>query len=311
MEGVSDEEIPRVAEVLKGLYFFLPIVFIIGLMLMGFSPIKAGLYSLFLTIGLSYLKRENWMSWRDILACLESAAKSSMIVVSACAGAGIIVGSVVLTGLGTRFSRLAIEVSGENLLLLLILVMVASIILGMGMSTVSAYVILAVLAAPALIDLGVSPVAAHMFVLYYGVMSGLTPPVAITAYTAAAIAGSPPNATAFTATKIGLGGFIVPFMFVYNESLLLQGNTSDIALSVFTSIIGASAFVFFVQGFLIKKISLVERLLFLVASITLIIPGLLTDVIGIACLVTGILLQIFTRNSQKVMADSLSERKLD
>ncbi|WP_053363427.1 TRAP transporter permease [Bacillus sp. FJAT-27251] len=305
LKGASDEEIPKIADVLKSVYFFLPIAFIIGLMLMGFSPIKAGLYSIFLTIGLSYLKRENWMSWRDILACLESAAKSSMIVVSACAGAGIIVGSVVLTGLGTRFSRLAIDISGENLLLLLILVMVASIILGMGMSTVSAYVILAVLAAPALINLGVSPVAAHMFVFYYGVMSGLTPPVAITAYTAAGLAGSPPNATAFTATKIGLGGFIVPFIFVYNEALLLQGDTSTIALSVITSIIGAAAFVFFVQGYFIKKASWIERLFFLAAAIVLIIPGVLTDILGIACLLAGVLLQVMKRKPDKVIAEQL------
>ncbi|MBM4761411.1 TRAP transporter permease [Bacillus sp. B15-48] len=308
LKGASDEEIPKVTEVLKRLYFFLPIAFIIGLMLMGFSPIKAGLYSIFLTIGLSYLKRENWMSWRDVLACLESAAKSSMIVVSACAGAGIIVGSVVLTGLGTRFSRLAIDISGENLLLLLILVMVASIILGMGMSTVSAYVILAVLAAPALINLGVSPVAAHMFVFYYGVMSGLTPPVAITAYTAAGLAGSSPNATAFTATKIGLGGFIVPFIFVYNEALLLQGDTSTIALSVITSIIGAAAFVFFLQGYLIRETSWGERLLFLAAAITLIIPGILTDITGVALLIAGILLQIFKKKSDELVAEQVQKK---
>lgn len=296
LKGAPDEEIPKFSEVWKRVYFFLPIIFIIGLMLMGFSPIVAGLYSILLTIVLSYLNKENWMSWRDILACLESAAKGSMIVVSACAGAGIIVGSVVLTGLGTRFSRLAVDISGESLVLLLILVMVASIILGMGMSTVSAYVILAVLAAPALINLGVSPIAAHMFVFYYGVMSGLTPPVAITAYTAAGIAGSPPNATAITATKIGLGGFIVPFMFVYNEALLLQEASTSLILSVITSILGAASIVFFIQGYLIRKTTLIERLLFLSASIVLIIPGLLTDIIGIICLSSAILLQVFIKN---------------
>lgn len=306
LKGASDEEIPKQSQVWKRVYFFSPIAFIIGLMLMGFSPIIAGLYSIFLTIGLSYLNKENWMSWRDILACLESAAKSSMIVVSACAGAGIIVGSVVLTGLGTRFSRLAIDISGENLLLLLLLVMVASIVLGMGMSTVSAYVILAVLAAPALIDLGVSPVAAHMFVFYYGVMSGLTPPVAITAYTAAGLAGSPPNATALTATKIGIGGFIVPFMFVYNEALLLQGDTLSIILSVLTSIVGAIAFVFFVQGYLKRETTIIERLLFLGAAVALIVPGFLTDIIGVACLGIAIFLQLLTKKVEKVTVKNVS-----
>lgn len=303
LKGASDEEIPKAVEVWKRVYFFLPIIFIIGLMVLGFSPIIAGLYSILITIGLSYINKENRMGWRDILACLESAAKSSMIVVSACAGAGIIVGSVVLTGLGTRFSRLAVNLSGENLVLLLILVMIASIILGMGMSTVSAYVILAVLAAPALIDLGVSPVAAHMFVFYYGVMSGLTPPVAITAYTAAGIAGSPPNATAFTATKIGLGGFIVPFMFVYNEALLLQAESTIVIISIITSIIGAASIVFFIQGYLIRKTTLIERVLFLSASIALIIPGLLTDTIGIVCLSIAIILQVFTKRHDKFEDD--------
>lgn len=301
LSGVPAEEIPKVSAVFKRVYYFAPIIFIVTFMMMGNSPMKAGLYTIFLTIALSYFKKEYWLGWRDILAALETAARSALMVVAACAGAGIIVGCVVLTGLGTRFSRIAIQLSGDNLLIMLILVMVASLILGMGMPTVSAYVILAILAAPPLIDLGVSPVAAHMFVFYFGVFSGLTPPVAITAYTAAGLAGSSPNGTAITATKIGIGGFIIPFMFVYNEALLLQGDPTFIIQAVITSIIGSIAFVAFLQRYFVRAATVLEQILYLAAAIMLVMPGTLSDIVGLTIFVGTIFIQKIVKKSEDAL----------
>ena len=225
MAGIPKEELPDLKLVLlKQSYLFLPILLIIGLMIYGYSPMKAGFYAIISTVILSWVRKATRMSLLEILAALENGARNALIVIAACATAGIIVGAVSLTGLGITFSRFVIDVAGGSMLLLLILVAIASIIMGMGMPTVSAYVILSVLGAPGPYGLRCKRSGCTMFVFYFGVLSGLTPPVAITAYTTAGIAGSNPTKTALYAIKIGLGGFFIPFLFVYNPELLLQGG---------------------------------------------------------------------------------------
>src|SRR5699024_1846788 len=283
---------PKKSLVIKQIYFFIPIISIIWLLVLGYSPSKAGLITILVTLVLSYVSKSTWMNWRDILASLEDGARSSMIVVAACAGADIIVGTINLTGIGVRFSRIAIQLAGDNMILLLMMIMIASLILGMGMPTVSAYVILAVLAAPALVEIGIPVVASHLFVFYFGVISGLTPPVAVTAYTAAGLATSNPNATALTATKIGIGGFVVPYMFIYNPYLLLQGcDVLNIALALITTIIGIVAFVFAIQGYALRKANYGERIIFFTSSLLLVYPGIITDTLGIIGVIIGLLFQ--------------------
>jgi TRAP transporter 4TM/12TM fusion protein len=279
LKGLSKEEVPKVSKVLKeGFYNFIPIVFIVWVLVLGYSPMKAGFWAIFITIGLSYIKKETRLSFLDILECLEKGAKTSVPVVMACATAGIVVGSISLTGLGIRFSRFAIELAAGRQIILLIMIMISSIILGMGMPVSSAYIILAILGVPPLVGMGVEPLAAHMFVFYFGVISGLTPPVAITAYTAAGIAGSDPMKTGILSVLIGAGGFLLPYMFVYNpELLLISDSVINIILVCTQTIIACGAFAVFAQGYLCTKLNYIERGGFLLSSLMLVDGNLYTS----------------------------------
>lgn len=307
MAGIPKEQLPNWKLVLlKEGYLFLPILIIIGLMIYGYSPMKSGFYAIIITFLLSLIKKVTRMNLLDVLAALENGARSALTVIAACATAGIIVGAVSLTGLGMTFSRYVINVADGQLWLLLILIAVASIIMGMGMPTVSAYVILAVLGVPALIDLGVNLIAAHMFVFYFGVMSGLTPPVAITAYTTAGIAGSNPTKTSFYAMRLAMGGFFIPFIFVYNPELLLQGDsTSKAIIAIVSAFVSCILFAAATENYLFGVLGLIKRLLLLAGAILLVTPGLIGDVIGIAIAIIIIALQ-FKINKNYDSAKSIS-----
>lgn len=191
-----------------------------------------------------------------------------------------------------------VDLAGGNLFVLLLLMAVASIILGMGMPTVSAYVILSILGVPALTDLGVNLIAAHMFVFYFGVLSGLTPPVAITAYTTAGIAGSNPNGTALYAMRIGFGGFFLPFIFVYNPQLLMQGgNTLEITLVTVSALISCFLLAASIEGYFIQLLSVIQRILLFVGAVGLVVPGIAGDLFGIAALIIVFLWQKSKNNN--------------
>lgn len=293
LAGIPKEQLPNMKEILlKESYLFIPIIAIIVLMVMGYSPMKAGFYAVILTLLLSWIRKATRMKPIDVLAALESGARGVLTVVAACATAGIIVGAVSLTGLGLTFSRFVINISGENLFLLLILTAIASIIMGMGMPTVSAYIVVSVLGVPALVELGVNLIAAHMFVFYFGVMSGLTPPVAITAYTTAGIAGSRPQMTALYAVRIGLGGFFLPFIFVYNPELLLQGGDwLKISISLITAIFSCYLFSAAIENYWLGQLGIVKRLLLLAGALLLITPGLYGDLAGLALVIVVLIWQ--------------------
>src|SRR5699024_3111584 len=195
-------------------------------------------------------RKSTRMSIKDILAALEIGGKNSVSIGVICAAAGLLIGSVNLSGLGLKFSSMVLSITGESILISLILIMLASILLGMGMPTVSAYVILAVLGVPALVSLGVNPIAAHLFVFYFAIMSNVTPPVAVAAYTAAAIAKSDPNKTGFAALKICLGTFLIPYMFVYGPALVMQGSVDAIIIGIITAFIGILSLTASLQGWL-------------------------------------------------------------
>ncbi|KKM10157.1 C4-dicarboxylate ABC transporter permease [Clostridiales bacterium PH28_bin88] len=286
LTGLPREQLPSFGEVmLRGGYLLLPLIMIIALMIMGYSPMMAGLWALLVTFGLSFIRKATRMSFVGVLAALEDGVRDSIVTTMACAGAGIITGAVMLTGLGIRFSRLAVELSGGELLPMLFMIMVASLILGMGMPTVSAYVVLATVASSALVKVGVPVLAAHLFVFYFGIVSGITPPVAITSYVAAGIAKADPVKASFQAFRIAIAGFLLPYMFVYNPALLLQGDVATVVRSTVTAIVGLVAFASVIQGYLLHATPIWQRLLLLVSAITLVDPGLTTDLVGIAPLV--------------------------
>ncbi len=224
-----------------------------------------------MTIVVSFFRKSTRMGLREILLAMESGINNAIPVAVACAAAGIITGIISLTGVGLRFSSILISLSGNSEFLMLILTMIASIILGMGLPTSAAYIILAVLTAPALIDLGVAPLAAHFFIFFFGCISTITPPVALSAYAAAGIAGSNPMKTGFTAFRLGLIGFIVPFLAIYRPAILLQAELWKIFIFTLLAIISIVGLTYSTVGFRDKRLSILERLLFLVGAILLLI----------------------------------------
>ncbi|TFI49946.1 TRAP transporter large permease subunit [Diaphorobacter sp. DS2] len=192
-----------------------------------------------------------------------------------------------------NFASLILSIAGDNLALALVMTMCATIILGMGLPTTAAYLITAAVVAPALIQMGVSPLSAHMFVFYFACLSAFTPPVALAAYAAAGIADAKPMQVAFTAMKIGIVAFIIPFVFVYGPAILLQGTPIQILVSTLTALIGAFVLASGVEGWFIgKSANIFVRILLIAASLTLIVPGLITDTVGVGLILAGIIVQL-------------------
>jgi len=222
---------------------------------------------------------------RSFFGALEKGAKSALGVAVACALAGIIVGVVTKTGLGLKLASAMVSLAKGNLLLTMFFTMITSLILGMGVPTTANYIITSTIAAPALLTLGVIPIAAHLFVFYFGIIADLTPPVALAAYAGAAIARGNPFKTGVTATRLAIGAFILPYIFVVAPQLLLVNATPlGLVQAVITSLIGMTAISAGLTGFLVKKLNWAERILLVGAGLCLVIPGLVTDIIGIVVL---------------------------
>lgn len=301
LEGLPKEELPNFWNVvLKRGYLVIPLILIIYMMIQGFSPVRAGMWAIISLMIISMFRKETRLSFMKLLAAIESGIQNSISTIMACAGAGVITGAVIMTGLGTRFSRLAVDISGGNLLPMLLLIMVASIILGMGMPTVSAYVILATVAVGSLIQLDVPVIAAHLFVFYFGIFSGITPPVAITSYVTAGIARGQPLQTSFQSLRIGIAGFLLPYMFIYNPSILLGGTTPEIILGVTTATIGLIAFACFIQGYAITKPNLLQRLSFLLSAVLLVTLEPVSDAIGVGIFLSICLFQWLNKKKELI-----------
>jgi len=215
---------------------------------------------------------------------LESAGRGAVQVAAACAAAGIVVGVASLTGIGLRMSELIITVSQGNLLAALVLTALGSVVLGMGLPTTAAYVVLAALGAPALVELGVPLLGAHLFIFYFGCISNVTPPVSLAAFAAAGIADAPPVRTALNAAVLAGAGFLVPFMFVYGPALLLDGSVTEVALAVLTATAGVTALAAASMGYLRQELRPWERVVLGAGALALVFPGLLTDTFGLAAL---------------------------
>ena len=299
IEGIPKKDLPKVWEVLKkGWMLLLPVVTLIVFLALGYSAIKAVFWSIMLLIVASWLGPPEFrMTPRRIVNSFIDGGITAVEVAAACACSGIIIGVVGITGLGLAFTSFIIGLSHGILFLALVLTMIASIILGMGLPTTAKYIILSTLAAPAIHRMGVPMLAAHLFILYFGVIADVTPPVALAAYAGAGIAGANAMRTGFNALGLAIAGFIVPFMFAYNQALLFQGSLVNVLLSSVTAILGVIALAAGVQGFYLSRLNMLERVLFVVTAVALIKPGILSDVIGIVVLGGIYLLQ---RRSLKV-----------
>jgi TRAP transporter 4TM/12TM fusion protein len=273
-------------------------VILVYLLVQGQSPMRAGLWAIVVTVLVSQFRADTRMGPKRILEALESGAKGAVQVAIACATAGIIIGVLTLTGLGMRFNSIILLISQGSLIITLVLTMCTSILLGMGLPTVAAYIIQVSLTVPVLTqNFGVHPVAAHFFIFYFAIISAITPPVALAAYAAAGISGADPMKTAITACRLGIAAFIVPYMFVYAPQLLLVGSTGKIILATATSMVGVVALAGGAVGWFIHKANPIERFFLLAAALGLIKPGLYTDLFGFGMLAAATLLQLLSRRS--------------
>lgn len=297
LDGIKKEELRNTWSVFKeGFIFFAPLVVIVIMLVYGASPMKAGIYAIGTTIIVAFVNRIAKLSLKTIVKALDLGARASLETAIACGAAGLIIGIIGFTGVGLQFSSLIIKMSGGVLIFALILTMIASIILGMGLPTVAAYIVQVPLTIPALIELGVAPIAAHMFVFYFAALSAITPPVALAAFAAAGIAGSEPMKTGMTAVRLGIAAFIVPYIFVYGEALLLVGNALDIIIAIVTAIIGIVGIAIAAEGWMLRHTFWYERLIVIVGSLLMIAPGFLADFMGVLILVGVYILQ---RNFRK------------
>lgn len=302
MRGMSKEELPKLSKVMldRG-YLFIPLVGIVYFLVEGSTPVKAALYGLGLAVATSYIRKSTRLTFKNILEALEQGAKNALGVSMACACAGIIVGTITLTGLGLKLGNGLVSLSGGNLLLTLFFTMITSLILGMGAPTTANYVITSTIAAPAIVQLGVPVLAAHMFTFYFGIIADITPPVALAAFAGSAIAKSDPLKTGIQASKLAIAAFIIPYMFVLNPAILLIDTTPlEIVQMVITSIIGMAGISTAMEAFLFTHAGKIERLFFLVGGLLLVYPEALTDIIGLAILVIMFLYQ--KKKSMKLKA---------
>jgi len=282
--GLEDRE-----PVLPRLHLLIPLAVIVVLLAMGRSPMRAAFWGVVGAVVVSLMGRDTRPGGAEARRALVGAAAGTVQVAAACAAAGIVVGVASLTGIGLRMSELIVTVSGGNLFPALLLTAAGSIVLGMGLPTTAAYVVLAALGAPALTELGVPLLAAHLFIFYFGCISNVTPPVSLAAYAAAGIAGAPAMRTAGTAMTLAFAGFLVPFMFVYGPPLLLEGSPAQILLAVGTGVAGVTALAAAAMGFARAPLGVVERALLAAAAVALIFPGIWTDGFGLLVLGTVLL----------------------
>jgi TRAP transporter 4TM/12TM fusion protein len=299
--GIPRADLPDAwAVFLRQGHLFLPLLFLIFLLVVvQYTPVKAAFYGVLSILVVPFLRRSTWFHRGAVITGLRNGGIGMLEVAAACACAGIIVGMLMLSGLALRLSGLLIELSGGNLSLLLVLTMIVSIILGMGMPTSAVYVILATMVVPAIVEIGVDPLAAHLFVFYFGVMSNVTPPVAIAAYAAAGLAGATLSRAGVLAFRLALAGFVLPFMWVYNPALLMLGEPAAVVWAVLTAVVGIVMLAGAVQGFaFVWHLRWHERVLLLAAALTIIKPGLMTDAAG-AGLAGLAALSVFLRGRQK------------
>ncbi len=286
LKGLPPEEIPNFFRLMLSYWYLLiPLVVLVTMMMTGYTPARAALIAIVLSIVVSMFRKETRMDFSTFLGALEAGARNIIGVGVACAVAGMIVGTVTLTGIGLKLANGLLALSGGNILLALFFTMIASIVLGMGVPTTANYVIMATITAPIVLQLGVDLLPAHMFVFYFGIVADITPPVALAAYAGSAIARSNPLKTGVQATKLAIAAFIIPYIFALNPSLLLIGSEPlDIILVTLTALAGMTGVAAATEGYIFAKMNPLIRIVSLIGGLMLIIPGIYTDLGGLALL---------------------------
>jgi len=292
LKGLNKSELPNLGNVFKqGFHLILPFMTLIYvLIVMGQSVVKASLWAILVCVLVCTICQAPRVIIKNCFKALEMGALRSLSVVATCSAAGIAIGAILLTGAGMKITFLISRFGETNMLLSLVLAALMAVILGMGLPTVAAYIITASVLVSGLVSLHIQPLAAHMFLFYFSIMSMVTPPVALAAYAAGAISGANPHKIGFAAMKLGATAYIIPFMFVYNSSLLLIGTSVQILTAVISAVIGTSCLAISIHGVLFtgESLNIISRCFLFGSALLMIKVGIISDLIGLLCILIGL-----------------------
>ncbi len=300
LRGLTRDELPRFLPLLKQSYLMLPLIILIALVGSGSRSIAyAAAIAIVTTIIVGLFNKENRITPMRIFEALAAGGQGMITVAVACGVAGIIAGTITMTGLATMLINGILALAGDKVIIALFLTMLTCIVLGMGVPTTANYCIMAATCAPILIKMGVPDIAAHFFVFYFGIVADLTPPVALAAYAGAAIAQANPMKTAITSTKLAIGAFIVPYVFALNPAMLfIDTNAMEVILICITSFVGIFAVSAALEGYFLHNMKWYERIVSVIGGLLLIYPGAITDIIGVALVGAVLVVQLITRKAQ-------------
>lgn len=299
LKGLPREQLPKISNIiLKQGYLLFPLIAIVYMLVKQQPPMNAALAGIVVGVVVAFIaalvKKDGSFTYKSVLQAMESGAKGALGVACACACAGMIVGVVTLTGFGLKIAEVIVKIAQGRLIPTLILTMVSSIILGMGLPTTAKYIVLATMAVPAITKLGVNLMCAHLFILYFGVVADVTPPVALAAYAGAGIAGANSMKTGFQAFKLALGAFIIPYIFCINPHLVMIDKVVGTTISwlpitaalpnIATALIGTICLAGCVEGYLFGRLRPWQRIILIIAALGLLDPNTLTDIIGLGAL---------------------------
>ena len=300
LRGLSREELPKFLPLLKKVYLLIPLVLLVYLVGTSQRSIQyAAAIAIVAAIVVSLFNKENRITPKKIFEALAAGGQGMITVAAACGVAGIIAGTITMTGLANMMINGIVALAGSQVIIALFLTMLCCIVLGMGVPTTANYCIMAATCAPILIRMGVPALAAHFFVFYFGIVADLTPPVALAAYAGAAIGQANPMKTAFTATKLAIGAFIVPYVFALNPAMLfIDTSASEVILICISSLIGIFAVSASLEGYFLHHMKWYERIVCVIGGLCLIYPGVVTDVIGFVLVAVIVLVQILTKKKK-------------
>lgn len=301
LRGLTKDELPKFIPLLKKVYLLIPLVLLVYLVSITQRSIQyAAAIAIVAAIVVSIFNKENRINPKRIWEALAAGGQGMIAVAAACGVAGMIAGTITMTGLANMMINGIVALAGNQVIIALFLTMLCCIVLGMGVPTTANYCIMAATCAPILVRMGVPAIAAHFFVFYFGIVADLTPPVALAAYAGAAIAQANPMKTAITATKLAIGAFIVPYVFALNPALLFIDTTAlDVVIIVITSLVGIFAVSASLEGYFLHNMPWYQRVICLVGGLLLIYPGVVTDTIGLLMVALVFAIQYFTKKQYK------------
>lgn len=287
LQGIPKENLPKLGKLLPKTYLLVPLVALVAMIVNGYTMSRSAIIATILCIVVSMFDKNHRMMPKDIMKALETGARNTLSIATACGIAGIIAGVVTMTGLGQVFISAIVSIANGQLLIALFLTMLCCIVLGMGVPTTATYIIMATTCAPILTTgMGLNAICANMFVFYFGIVADITPPVALAAYAGSAIAKSDPMKTAFNATRLAIAAFLVPYIFCLNPSMLLINTTGLQVVNIaITSFIGMFAIAVACEGYMLRPVNTLQRILCAISGLLMLYPGFVTDLIGIGALV--------------------------